>query len=404
MCRVLALLFCFLGTPAVAQNQYLQIGPGPSQFIGGSITNPLILSGAAVVYPFNGTSFTQPPINTSGGILITGTAGNVGYAGIGFDFNVTTINNASANSTGQLTVGRAFGQYATGAQGGLTGFTDLLTIQSGQTLSDTSVREFVAGRDFVSINSNSNGQLHSIIGRTISQTLGASASGYGGFGGQEIALTATTGSSAVNKYGQYILLGASDAVRGSSTNHALGFWNQYAQGASNGWTTLIDLGPGGQSGLFFPAGQDATLIKVTKGATDGSLTVASVFDWSALSTITGNQLNGVNFSVAGPTGAVTTPGLISGGTKFTITGCSAGTTVGGSSAGTFLSGTTGACSVVITLNGATGLTAPNGWSCSANDLTTPANLISQSASTATTCTVTGTTISGDKIAFQAQAF
>lgn len=103
-------------------------------------------------------------------------------------------------------------------------------------------------------------------------------------------------------------------------------------------------------------------------------------------------------------GSLKSSGFISGGTKFTITGCAAGTTVGGATAGTFLSGTTGACTVTITLNGATGLTAPNGWACSASDLTTPANLISQSFSGPTTCILTGTTVTGDMIAFQAQAF
>lgn len=97
-------------------------------------------------------------------------------------------------------------------------------------------------------------------------------------------------------------------------------------------------------------------------------------------------------------------GIYSGGTKFTISGCSAGTTVGGATAGSFLSGTTGTCTVVVTMNGATGLTAPNGWSCSASDLTTPANKLSQSASSATTCTITGTTVSGDKVQFMAVGF
>lgn len=103
-------------------------------------------------------------------------------------------------------------------------------------------------------------------------------------------------------------------------------------------------------------------------------------------------------------GSSTAEGAISNGTKFTISGCSAGTTVGGATAGSFLSGTTGACTVVITMNGATGLTAPNGWSCHAADLTTPANLISQSASSTTTCTVTGTTFTGDTIQFLAIGF
>lgn len=97
-------------------------------------------------------------------------------------------------------------------------------------------------------------------------------------------------------------------------------------------------------------------------------------------------------------------GIVAGGTKFTITGCSAGTTTGGAFAGTFVSGTTGACTVVITLNGATGITAPNGWTCHANNLTTTANLIQQSASSTTTCTVTGTTVTGDVISFMAMAY
>lgn len=94
----------------------------------------------------------------------------------------------------------------------------------------------------------------------------------------------------------------------------------------------------------------------------------------------------------------------SGGTKFTISGCSAGTTVGGAAAGLFTSGTTGVCTVVITINGATGLTASNGWACHASDLNTPANLIAQSAFNQTTATLTGTTVSGDVVSFSCMGF
>ena len=103
-------------------------------------------------------------------------------------------------------------------------------------------------------------------------------------------------------------------------------------------------------------------------------------------------------------GTITAPFVESTGTKFTISGCSAGTTVGGAAAGSFLSGTSGTCTVVITLNGATGATAPNGWTCYASDLTTPADILTQSASSTTTCTITGTTVSGDKLQFMAMAF
>lgn len=99
-------------------------------------------------------------------------------------------------------------------------------------------------------------------------------------------------------------------------------------------------------------------------------------------------------------GAVESGYFIFAATKFTISGCSATTTLGGAAGGSFVSGTSGSCTVVITINGATGATAPNGWVCTANDLTTPADAMKQtSASTTTTVTLTGTTVSGDVINF-----
>ncbi|MFZ3343379.1 MAG: hypothetical protein WA213_21050 [Terriglobales bacterium] len=103
--------------------------------------------------------------------------------------------------------------------------------------------------------------------------------------------------------------------------------------------------------------------------------------------------------------SLTLAATIAGGTKFTVSGCSATTTVGGASAGQFDSGTTGTCTVTITFNGATGLTAPNGWYCApANDFTTPADSLKQTASTTTTATLSGTTVSGDVINFGCTAY
>lgn len=86
------------------------------------------------------------------------------------------------------------------------------------------------------------------------------------------------------------------------------------------------------------------------------------------------------------------------GTKFTTTGCSVSSTTGGPVAGTYTSGTTGSCATVITMGN--GVTAPNGWSCPvAGDQTTASDLITQTATTATTATLTGTTVSGDIVRF-----
>jgi hypothetical protein len=73
---------------------------------------------------------------------------------------------------------------------------------------------------------------------------------------------------------------------------------------------------------------------------------------------------------------------------------------GGAWGGSFkCAGPTGASTVVIT----PGFTAPNGWSCSASDITT-ANTLRQSAFAAKNCTISGMIKSNDVITFTAVAF
>ena len=105
-------------------------------------------------------------------------------------------------------------------------------------------------------------------------------------------------------------------------------------------------------------------------------------------------------------GTLSTAGVISRGTKFTTTGCSVSATAGGAAAGTYTSGTAGTCTVVITINGATGTTAPNGWYCHATDLTTAADALlqKQTASSTTTATISGTTALGDVVAFSCTGY
>lgn len=97
------------------------------------------------------------------------------------------------------------------------------------------------------------------------------------------------------------------------------------------------------------------------------------------------------------------PYMILGGTKFTASGCTNSATHGTGLAGDYTSGTTGACTVVVTINGATGYTAPTGFACTANDETT-GNLYRQTASSTTTATFSGTTVSGDVITFSCTAY
>lgn len=90
-------------------------------------------------------------------------------------------------------------------------------------------------------------------------------------------------------------------------------------------------------------------------------------------------------AASGTGGYVKGAGLMSAATKFTTSGCSVSSTTGGATAGKFTVGAN-TCSVVITMNGATGLTAPNGWACSIQDRTAPTILAEQSADSTTTAT------------------
>jgi hypothetical protein len=99
--------------------------------------------------------------------------------------------------------------------------------------------------------------------------------------------------------------------------------------------------------------------------------------------------------------------LVAAGTKFTTSGCSVSATTGGAWAGKMTLGAN-TCTVVITLNGATGVTAPNGWTCGENDETTAAGNtgLYESGSTATTASLVVPATAGttDVIDFSCAAY
>jgi Carbohydrate binding domain len=84
----------------------------------------------------------------------------------------------------------------------------------------------------------------------------------------------------------------------------------------------------------------------------------------------------------------------------TITGCSLTTPLGGSWAGSFISGVSGTCTVTIT----PGITANNGFSCWASDLTTTADNVKQTSYNPTAAVLSGTTVSGDVVTWGCVAF
>ena len=103
------------------------------------------------------------------------------------------------------------------------------------------------------------------------------------------------------------------------------------------------------------------------------------------------------------TGSLRSSGaVIAGGSSPALSGtCSANTQVGGNTAGTFKASASCSSGTVIMTFAST---APNGWACDSSDMTTPADKISETASTTTTATLSGTLASADVVVFKCEAY
>jgi len=167
----------------------------------------------------------------------------------------------------------------------------------------------------------------------------------------------------------------------------------------------------GSGGIAIVAGS-ANVAEVMSAANAGfQLPTGSIYSWGSLAGAAGDT--GISRGAAGivdvgngtnanTTGILKAAAYMSLGTKYTATGCSNGTTVGGATSGQFASGTTGTCTVVVTMGNTA--TAPNGWSCWANNLTTTTDLWAETATTTTTATIAGTSVTGDTINFGCMAY
>lgn len=172
----------------------------------------------------------------------------------------------------------------------------------------------------------------------------------------------------------YINQGASGPTTFSTSGTIIGV-NQVSGGTAN----FIDLHVNGASSVFSIASNGVTVGRSFSANGVALLTNTGFAEGLALATI---------------------------GTKFTTTGCSVSSTTGGGSSGKFTLGAN-TCSVVITMAGATGITAPNGWSCYANDRTsTTVFAIQQTTDSTTTATLSIPATAGttDVISFGCVAY
>lgn len=140
------------------------------------------------------------------------------------------------------------------------------------------------------------------------------------------------------------------------------------------------------------------ILPATRGGTPGAgggTTYGLVAGWG------GVCANGKYVNIISPQGVPTcTAPYISNSTTFTIaSGCgSVGSITGGGTTGSFTAGQT-SCVPVINLP-----TAPNGWFCSAHDITNPSDTFMQTAKSATSCTLSATVSSSDVIVFNAVGY
>ena len=225
---------------------------------------------------------------------------------------------------------------------------------------------------------NTTGYYNSFIGVNAGYT--NTTGYYNSFVGMNAGQANTTGN-----YNSFVGASAGQANTTGSYNSFLGAnaGRYIADGATSNTT--------GNSSIY--------LGYLSKAKTDGD-TNESVIGPNA----TGNGSNTVTLGGPGTTGVysigvLNSPGYLSTGTN-TVSGCSLTVSAGGATAGKFNSGTTGSCTVTIT----PGFTAPNGFSCWANDITTPADKLQQLSMRQTAPTIGGTTVSGDVITWGCVAY
>lgn len=171
--------------------------------------------------------------------------------------------------------------------------------------------------------------------------------------------------------------------------------------AQGGTTTQIALTDGTLCRFLFVTGAAMTqrmggagILAWTSTAGDASGTIDTTLSRGLANHVqAGSTTNNSN-------GGMDAAGFFSKGTTFTgNAGCSETTLVGGATAGKFTAVST-SCTIIITMGNS--MTAPTGWDCNIQDLTTAADAHNprESASTTTTVTfITGTIVSSDVLSF-----
>jgi hypothetical protein len=179
---------------------------------------------------------------------------------------------------------------------------------------------------------------------------------------------------------------------------------------SPGWTgsavnIMAPTGANGALALLAPSGSTNTLrifapgSATANGAISFNSSLGFQFTWGLFPQSGGGS--GLGSPAYYWTGVYSEAFIASGSAPTNSGSCAINTQLGGNTAGSFKAN--GACSSgTILLTFAT--TAPNGWTCAANDLTTTADTIKQTAYTTTTASFAATMAASDLASFSCTAF
>lgn len=343
----------------------------------------------------NGTQLQNGNLVAGTNVTITGSWPNQ-------TINATTTGGGGGGALSALT-GATTGNNIDNAANAQTWTWNTLSTGTGLTLSSTSVTTgsllslqdtAIAGTStgpVLSISDTTTGAGYGVFSTMSSTTTGtgvygavtgASNTGYGVYGSNASATGyGVYSNGAMLSTGSIYALNQSSAIFGA----AGGNLRIIAQPGGGSAGNLTLLGAAGGAGTNHNGGP--VQITAGNGGTTTSLGGAiqiTAGNGGTTSGAAGNVIITPGTATSGGAGIIDMAGgIVSEGTKFTASGCSISSTTGGAQAGVFTVGAN-TCTAVVTLNGATGAPAPNGWACFSHDQTAPLILISQTSSTTTT--------------------